>query len=73
MPAPTYDLTRLFRELDGQTFDSYWQLDSRVQQLFAQHRLAFPMSYDHRTAIRWARERGLVSVEGQQLRVHVSA
>jgi hypothetical protein len=40
-----------------------------VRELFVQHRSAFPTSYTYRKAIQWARERGLVVVVDDRIRV----
>jgi len=64
-----YDLNTLFGELDGQAFESYGEFDERVRELFARHRSAFPTSYTYRKAIQWARERGLIVVVDDRIRV----
>jgi hypothetical protein len=53
-----YTTEDLFRELDGQNYGSYRELEQAVIGVFNQHLEDFPPHYTYRDAITWADRRG---------------
>jgi hypothetical protein len=61
-----FTIEDLFREMDGEDFESYREFEQAVIDRFNQHLDEFPPHYDYRDAITWAdRNRWLQPHDGR--------